>query len=432
MVGESETQPLVSPSINKDSVRSVGDIFGTVQGHENAHTNSFTDRLNSSEDRRHGTSEQYIYNSDDHNHRGHYQLDASDVASESSCGTFSSLIRKNNTRGSIGSAYNGDIIRENSFDALESYVGTEDEDQCSLLESVSTTSEHQTQTQYQFAVQPPAPQPVITGPAPTPLQRRATAEARRKSQAPDENSPAINFHRPLPLRSYESEATIFPIAGTQVYPSRTRARSVTSIAASSRHATETMSLPPLPCSSQIRSSPIGSCPSGFDRDNSHTKISERVDQYVGSISHRSSSASTLAAFPIPPMNNPVGELPMLVSRVASSTQALQTTSSQRPLSSVSLDDTYRAITKVNIIALLQRTRARGEGLQNIEWDKLSSFERAWREMNDILLVTVYGRKDVVLDETDVAYIDCIARELRSGSNEDISPNWIRRIFEDGV
>lgn len=51
-------------------------------------------------------------------------------------------------------------------------------------------------------------------------------------------------------------------------------------------------------------------------------------------------------------------------------------------------------------------------------------------MNEVLLVTIYGRKDVVLGETDVAYVDCIAREVRGASGEDVPTDWVRRIFED--
>ena len=78
-------------------------------------------------------------------------------------------------------------------------------------------------------------------------------------------------------------------------------------------------------------------------------------------------------------------------------------------------------------ATLQRSRARGENLQIVEWDELPSFERAWRDKNKVLLVTIYGRKDVVLHKSDVDFIDCISNELLDDGN--VPAGWVRRIFE---
>lgn len=433
MVGESEALSLMTSSTTRVSPQATGDIFDAAQGKIHDHSNPFTDRLNQSKEVHHGSNEHYLHNNAGGNHIvGPFQLDASDAASESSYGTFSNLVRKNKVRASTDMPYDGGIIGDDSFDALESYVDTEDEDVCSLLESASTNSDKEVETQYQFAAQAFPLQPVITKPAPTSSQRHAIAEARRKSPSSNRASTAINFHRPLPLRSYESEASMFPTAGAQAKSGRNRAKSVTSIIASKRPATETMPPPAFPglSSSQARSSTDYGKQNEYKTDDSHTKVSENVDQHSVSISQRSSRASTLAAFPIPPMDNPVGELPMLISRATSSPRGLHTIPSQHRLVSASLDDTYRAITKVNMVALLQRTRARGEQLHIVEWDKLTSFERAWREMNEVLLVTVYGRKDVVLADTDVAYIDCVARELCNVS--DVPDDWIRCLFEVDV
>ena len=433
MAGDTETLSSLSSSTTGTSYRYRGDVSNAVQGEYQDHSSPFIDRLNSSGDRPHDTPGGYLHNeANGHHPLGPYQLDASDVASESSYGTFSSLVRKNTDCASSGAPCDGGIIGDDSFDALESYIGTEDEDECSLLESASTTSDQEVQTQYQFALQAPAPQPVITGPASTSSERRATAKARRKSQVRNLASPAVNFHRPLPLRSYESEAIMFPTASAQAVSSCNRARSVTSIIDSTRHATETMRHPPLPISTQSYSSADHTEQGNLKRDDSHTKASKQVDQCAVSVAQHSSNASTLAAFPIPPMGNPVGELPMLVFRAISPTQILHQTPSQHPMAAGSLENTYRAITKVNMVAVLQRTRIRGEQLQVVDWEKLTSFERAWREMNEILLVTIYGRKDVSLNETDVAYIDCVARELRNDSNDSGSMDWVRRIFEDGA
>ncbi|KZM20218.1 uncharacterized protein EKO05_0003645 [Ascochyta rabiei] len=403
-----------------------------VSSFSTTHSTLFTDKLNSSKAKHHGTNKRYMYkNADDHHHRGPFQLDASDAASESGYGTFSSLMRKDKDRASGGLSYDGVIIGDGSFDALESYIGTEDEedDDCSILESTSTLSELQAQTQYRYAVERPIVESVIAESVPTPSQRHVTAEARHKSRVSNVLSPGINFHRPLPLRSYESEATMFPTANARANSGHNRATSVTSIIASRRATTETMPLPPLHSSVQPHDNANLDEQQGCERGNSHTKISDQVGEERVSVSQCSSNASTLAAFPIPPMENPVGELPMLVSRAMSQ---LHTTASQLSVAPALLDDTYRAIIKVNMDALLQRTRARGEQLQVVEWDKLSSFERAWREMNNLVLVTVYGRNDIVLSNRDVKYIDCVSRELRGGANNDVPFDWVRRMFEGDI
>ena len=405
-------------------------MFGAAHDKDDQPDNPFTERLSDSEDRRHGMNERYYNDTTGGCHPlGPYQLDASDVASESSYGTLSSFVRRSNDEAITGLSCDGDIMGDNSFDALESYIGTEDEDDCSLLESVSNASEQEVRTQYKFAMQAPSPPCVTAAPVTTPSQRRTAAEACRKSQIHNPSSSAVNFHSSLPFRSYRSKATTCQTAGPQENSDRDRAKSLTSIIASGRLDMETMRLSSIPGSGRIYSSPNHNGKEGYMRDNSHKKILEQVDQHRVSISQRSSSASTLAAFPIPPMDNPVGELPMLVSRATSSPQALHIAPFQHPIATASLEDTYRAITKVNLGALLQRTRTKGERLQTVEWDKLTSFECAWREMNEALLVTIYGRADVVLDESDITYIDCVARELRNGSDRSTTSDWIRRIFE---
>ncbi|KAF1923697.1 uncharacterized protein M421DRAFT_9484 [Didymella exigua CBS 183.55] len=424
----SEALGRLSFTAAKHSRRSTSDVFDAAQNVNQSHSNAFTDRLQNSEDRRYGTPGRYMHRDSGGPALGPYQLDASDIASVSSYGTFTSLMQKNKNRTSTDVACDGGVIGDQSFDALESYVGSEDEDEGSVLESASISDE-ENPTKYHFAGQALPSQPFITGPVPRSSEHRAAVKARRKNQALSVSSQAINFHRPLPLRSYESEATMFVTTGSQANSGHNRSKSVTSMIASRRPAMETMALPSLACSVQERTSLDDIEQEFYGSDISQIKISEQVDRDTASVSQRSSSASTLAAFPIPPMNNPVGELPMLVSRAVSSPGSLQTTALQHPIASASLEDTYRAIVRVAMTGVLKRTRVRGEGLQAVDWEKLTSFERAWREMNAFLLVTIYGRLNVALDETDINYIDSIAQELRNELNNLESTDWVRRMFE---
>ncbi|KAF3037948.1 hypothetical protein E8E12_005354 [Didymella heteroderae] len=401
----------LSVTAAKDSCRNRGGVFGAAHQRDSNRHNHFIDKLQSSEYRRYGTPGKYMYPDSDGRSLGPYQLDASDIASESSDGTFKSLRRKNRNQPSTGTSYDVGIIGYESFDALDSYIGSEDEEKGSILESASNTSE-EAPTPYQFAVQQSPSKSIIAGPVPSPSEHRAAADARRNTQPPSISAQGVNFHRPLPLRSYESEAIMFPTADAQTNSSIRRSKSVTSIIASRRPAIETMAVPCVTNSLQARDS-----------------FEEQVDQEAASFSQRSSSASTLAAFPIPPMDNPVGQLPMLVSRAVSSPHSLRTTRSQHPVASASLEDTYRAIVQVAMDAVLQRTRSQAKGLPPVDWNRLTSFERAWREMNALLLVTIYGRTDAVLTETDIDYIDRVAEVLRNESADTESTNWVRRMFE---
>ena len=64
-----------------------------------------------------------------------------------------------------------------------------------------------------------------SNPRATPAERRAAAAARRAARLPNFAAMA-SFHRPVPLRSYESEAFLFPTARAQGYLAHTRATSL--------------------------------------------------------------------------------------------------------------------------------------------------------------------------------------------------------------
>ncbi|OAL54162.1 hypothetical protein IQ07DRAFT_629267 [Pyrenochaeta sp. DS3sAY3a] len=120
-------------------------------------------------------------------------------------------------------------------------------------------------------------------------------------------------------------------------------------------------------------------------------------------SEQPSSASLLAAFPVPPMANPVGLLPMAVSRPASSSSA------------------------ASLRAVLQRTRGLGATLPLVSRESLSVFERSWRQANGGLLAAVFGPRGVVLRDEDVEFLDAVAGTLRVGGEE---VEWVREILEE--
>lgn len=421
-----ETPGALSYTTAKGLCRSTRDVFGAARDNYHANDNLFTAKLQSSDDRCHRTPGKYLHQDSGDQELRSYQLDASGLASESSYRTFTSLKRKSRTRVSTGVPYDGDVLSDESFDALEYYVGSDEEDEGSVLESDSGFHGADSPTQYQFAAQS---QLNMAGPVPAPSQRREAAKARRKTRASCPSGQAVNFCRSLPLRSYESEVIMFPTAGAQASSGHKRSKSITSVSASRRSTTEPIAAPYVPDSYQACNS-FEEIEQGFyERNNSYIKASVQVNREATMVSQRSSSASTLAAFPIPPMENPVGQPPMLILRTVSSPQSLRTTTSQHSVALASLDDTYRAIIEVAIDAVLQRTRKQGKRLPTLNRYSVTSFERAWRDMNAVLLTTIYGRTDAVLTKDDIDYIDRVAEVLRSEPTSVESTDWVRRMFE---
>jgi hypothetical protein len=66
--------------------------------------------------------------------------------------------------------------------------------------------------------------------------------------------------------------------------------------------------------------------------------------------------------------------------------------------------------------------------EHVNWETLPLFERAWRELNAQLLVSLYGAKEVVLEREDVEFVDSTSRRLRAGAAPSKSEDWTRGIF----
>jgi hypothetical protein len=147
--------------------------------------------------------------------------------------------------------------------------------------------------------------------------------------------------------------------------------------------------------------------SGYASVNSHEDSEDVFD----------SLATTLASFPIPYMQNPVGALPMLVSRATLSEE------SAAPVGALVESCRSTSGSRDTIREILEKTRARGEMLPVLEWKSMSAFERSWREIKEELLVAIYGRQDTWLSSADVAYVDCIEKEFRARPE-----HWVLECF----
>jgi hypothetical protein len=120
-------------------------------------------------------------------------------------------------------------------------------------------------------------------------------------------------------------------------------------------------------------------------------------------------AMHLANFPLPPLSNPVNSLPMLISRA---------TSPHYPST-----PTSELVTQIRLV--LADTRAHGEQLPLEDWNTMSPFERSWREVNEELLIWIYGRQDTWLSPEDVESMDCVAREVRANMG-----HWIVGVLRE--
>jgi hypothetical protein len=69
-----------------------------------------------------------------------------------------------------------------------------------------------------------------------------------------------------------------------------------------------------------------------------------------------------------------------------------------------------------------------EAREHLDWEALPPFERAWRELNAQLLVSLYGAKETVLSEEEIHFVDGMSRRLRAGASPSKADDWTRGIF----
>jgi hypothetical protein len=69
-----------------------------------------------------------------------------------------------------------------------------------------------------------------------------------------------------------------------------------------------------------------------------------------------------------------------------------------------------------------------EAREHVDWDTLPPFERAWRELNAQILVSLYGAKEAVLSEEEIQFVDSMSKRLRAGATPSKSEDWTRGIF----
>jgi hypothetical protein len=204
--------PRVSDTSNDET--NIDDIFGITGGHqEHAHTPSTARRVG------HGTE----FREEDC--PGPYELAENDVSSSLS---YDSDEYADEDEDEEEDAFEFDNeenrVRHStsidSFDALESYVGSSDGESIPEDSPIRNYDGYPPHMLYKYSSSSSSPPPEYRFPAP-PVSR-----PRRHVPNLNPNSNTTNFHRPLPLRSYESEAHLYPTAGLQGTSSHNRAGSV--------------------------------------------------------------------------------------------------------------------------------------------------------------------------------------------------------------
>lgn len=229
--------------------------------------------------------------------------------------------------------------------------------------------------------------------APTRSQRRNTAQARRTTRLPN-SSPAHGFHRPLPLRSYESEVFLYPTARA-ANAAHTRANSLNLSPRRARHS--------LPAAGDVAEMTRRIGPSNLRVClSSLAPVPARASSPPLSPSRSTTTSQdsvSLSQFPAPPRDD-----------------------------ALALAHSYCVTVSNYLRHLLSQTRARGAQLPRVAKGSVSPFELAWRQVNGELLTAIYGRTDVVLTQADVRLVEKIAKELREGVGRIAGYGWVGEVF----
>ncbi|KAF2798980.1 hypothetical protein K505DRAFT_357062 [Melanomma pulvis-pyrius CBS 109.77] len=228
----------------------------------------------------------------------------------------------------------------------------------------------------------PHPLSFIPGPVPTLSERRAGVYSRRAAHVPSPT--ASNFHRALPLRSYEMEAFLDPTFCVQSQVSPRRSNSTTTSPSREGRAVQIEGL---------------------------SEMTRRIGP-----SNLRPRATSVSARPVSQTSLAPSQAPTLADAPASSTPS-------NPLGAA-----YKSITSAYILELLQKTRARGAQLPSVRNRSLSLYDIAWREVNEDLIVAIYGRKDVELSQIEVDFVDRIAKEMKEGAGSISGNEWIGQLF----
>ena len=376
--------------------------------------------------------------------RGPFDLDALESSSNASHKTYMSQSMNRDVENLAGFTDKEDhILRVETLGAMLPAA----DDEISILETASPASDTTSQFRYSFTDPESPPHLNNADPLQTPCPHLTTQEVQPNISASNPFGNSTNLHRPLPLRSYKSEAHLDPTSCAKGVANQDRSNSThkekmrcnrpTTLTIDAVPFAQAIPLPPRSSSITVQDRRLPLRPSSKATPGSQSqRHHEAPPPHVGDTgkdgcidlteprtaitSCHPSMASTIASFPIPPMQNPVGELPILISRA--------TAHAESAVPSTYIAEAYRTITKAHIIGVLQQIRHQSSHLPVVDWDDLPTFERAWREVNEQLLVSIYGRRDILLTDEDVQYVDCISRELRGGK---YSSDWVRNIFQSG-
>jgi hypothetical protein len=210
-------------------------------------------------------------------------------------------------------------------------------------------------------------------------QRRAAIRNCREAQSPN---PVVtsHFHRPLPLRSYESDAYLYPTFRAQAQLGLRRSSSVNI--------------------SHVR----GGAPVTLRRQDEDEIM--RIGLLNRTESARPASRMSLAS----------SETPTLIDE------------DDVPRSRNPIADAYKSVTSTFIGQLLQKTRERGAQLPSIRKRSFSIGDLLWRDANEHFIVAIYGRKDIELNQTDRDFVDKIAKEMTEGVGSISGYEWFRDLF----
>jgi hypothetical protein len=271
---------------------------------------------------------------------------------------------------------NEEVVMPNN--SLICAISTPEEGASATYNDVRSNNRESTSlSQYTFPSREVSSLPFRPEPFSSNSKRQTAMQTCRERRSPN-LAATSHFHRPLPLRSYESDAYLYPTFRAQAQSRQRRP-------------------------SSVNASPVRGGGSGtlgrLDEDETTRRV--REDRTVSARPHISMAPS---------------ETPTL------------TDGDLVPAPPSPIADAFKSVTSAFIGQLLQKTREQGAQLPGVRNKSFSIRDTLWRNANGHLIIAIYGRKDIELSQTDRDFVDKIAKEMREGVVIISGYEWVGEMF----
>jgi hypothetical protein len=273
---------------------------------------------------------------------------------------------------------NEEVVMPN--DSLIRAISTSEEGASATYNAVrSNDRESTSQSQYTFPSREVSPLPSRPELVSSTSQRQTAMQTRGERRGSN-LAATSHFHRPLPLRSYESDAYLNPTFRAQAQSAQRRSSSINAIS--------------------VRGAASGTL-GRLDEDETTRRV--RDDRTVSA--------------------RPFSHISMAPSETPTLTDGDLVPTPRGPIA-----DAFKSVTSAFIGQLLQKTRERDAQLPGVRNRSFSIRDSLWRNANEHLITAIYGRKDIELSQTDRDFVDKIAKEIKEGVGSIGGYEWVGEMF----